>query len=125
MALLVEYHEELEIDLHRQGVDLLDVWRGTLSLRRLELMVRHLPAKSLLVRELAPEVAAQADWSPEGYLIADLFDAFARANFKDPKPYPRPAEQVRQRQRAEARRSALEAQRERAKTQMKQLEGRT
>lgn len=38
--------------------------------------------------------AAASGWkypmSNEAMVLADLFDAFARANFKNPKPYPRP-----------------------------------
>lgn len=115
MTLLNEHHEELELDLHRQGVDLLDVWRGRLSLRRLDLLVRHLPATSDLVRALDPEAAAVASMPPVGYVLMDLFDLQAQAKFKNPKPYPRPADVIRQRQRTAARHEALERQRDRAK----------
>lgn len=113
MTVLTEYHEELEIDLHGQGVDLLDVWRGRLSLRRLELLIRHLPATSRLGRAVNPDSALHAEWTPTTYLLADLFDLTARAKFKDPKPYPRPADIARERARAEARLAALERQRDR------------
>jgi hypothetical protein len=119
VLLLTEYHEELEIDLHRQGIDLLDVWRGRLSLRRLELAIRHLPASSALVRAVDPDAAAMSEMPPVGYVLMDFFDLFARAKFQNPKPYPRPADVLRERQRAEA----LERQRDRANARRQSATG--
>jgi hypothetical protein len=110
VALICEYHEELEIDLHCQNVDLLDLWRGKLSLRRLELMIRHLPLSSVLVRTVDPDLAATAEWTADTYMLADLFDLHARTSFKNPKPYPRPADALRKKRQADARHAALERQ---------------
>lgn len=106
---MVEYHEELEIDL-LPDVDLLDLWRGKLSFRRLALLIRHLPATSALVRSIEPDVAAAAEWGSVNYQLADLFDAFARINFDKPKPYPRPADAIKKRRDDEARYEALQQQ---------------
>lgn len=112
MRLVVEYHEELETDLLPHH-DLLDVWRGRMSWRRLELLIRHLPADSGLVRALNPDLAVVAAWTVETEVQAAIFDAIMHANFQDPQPFPRPQQQIEQRNRAEARRAALERQRDR------------
>ena len=106
MALVVEYHEELEVDL--APVDLLDLWRGRLSFRRLELLIRHLdPRTSELVRAVNPDLSEMAEWDATSYLIAHLIDTTAAAHFKNPKPFPRPAQRIEQRDRDEARRAKL------------------
>lgn len=112
MAFVVEYHEELEADLLPEW-DLLDVWRGHLSWRRLALLIRILPASGAVVRAINPEAAAAAGMPPEGYVLMDIFDLFARAKFQNPQPYPRPAELLKEQRRREARHAALERQRDR------------
>ncbi|WP_322767684.1 hypothetical protein [Frankia sp. Cr1] len=52
-------------------MDLLDLYRGRLSWRRLRVIIRHLPADSALARELHGE---SADWSRTDRLLADLVD---------------------------------------------------
>ncbi|MEO6081561.1 MAG: hypothetical protein ABIQ18_00445 [Umezawaea sp.] len=47
--------EALEIDCLRLGVDLLDLYRGDLSLRRVCAIVAHLPPDSALWRALHPD----------------------------------------------------------------------
>lgn len=116
MELVVEHHEDLEHDL-LPDVDLLDLWRGRLSFRRLELLIRRLPTDSATVHAVHPESALIAAWSPTDYVLADLYDITARAHFKDPKPYPRPADAIRERQRRDARREALQRQKERVARQ--------
>lgn len=107
MTLVVEYHEELEIDL-LPDVDLLDLWRGSLSFRRVELLIRYLdPATSLTVRAANPDVAQMSSWNVTNYQLADLFDAFRGVHYKNPPPYPRPAAVIRERSRTEIRRAAL------------------
>lgn len=112
MAFTVECHEELEADLLPEH-DLLDVWRGNLSWRRLELLIRHLPQGGATVRKIAPDVAAMADWTHEAEVAATHFDAYMQVHFKSPKPYPRPATVAAERRRTEARHAALELQAQR------------
>lgn len=112
MAFVVEHHEELEIDLLPEH-DLLDLWRGRMSWRRLAVLIADLPPTGRVVRTLAPEVAAVAAWTHEAEVAATHFDAYMRVHFKDPKPYPRPAVQAQERKRSEARWAALERQAER------------
>lgn len=126
MALVVEYHEELEIDLAPQ-VDLLDFWRGRLSARRLELLIRHLDPSSATFQAIDPEAAAEASWAVTDYLLAHLIDMTSVAHglkTKQGQPvpaFPRPAEAIRQRKRDEARLQALIAQRDRVKQRRAQL----
>lgn len=106
MALVVEYHEELEASLLPE-YDLLDFWRGTLSARRLELLLRNLDPSSPLVVALNPDAARLASWKASDYLLADFYDLFAAANFKNPQPYPRPADVIAKRNQTNARHAAL------------------
>lgn len=101
--LIREYGDEIEADLLERGFDLLDMWRGELSPRRVALLVRALP------RDSATRQAMDADnppWGPTDYLLADIFDAiqyltravqagYARKLPPEPKPYPRPGSQKR------------------------------
>lgn len=107
MALVVEYHEELELDLHDQRIDLLDLWRGTLTPRLLMLLIKDLPATSRTARAINPDGAAIAAWGVTDYLLADLFDITAKTHFKNPEPYPRPAVVVERRNRDNERRRRL------------------
>lgn len=50
-------------------------------------------------------VGQRFPWTPEVYVLADLFDLFAQRMFKHPTPYPRPV--------GAARATALEQQRDR------------
>jgi hypothetical protein len=59
-------------------VDLLDHYRGTLSARRLRVLVQHLPADSNLVRALHGE---QAGWGLTDHLLATAVDQLAVANW--------------------------------------------
>ncbi|QUQ62690.1 hypothetical protein [Kutzneria sp. CA-103260] len=81
-------------------MDLLDHYRGTLSARRLRVLVQHLPADSNLVRALHGE---QADWRLADHLLATVVDQLAVANWlfvsansgdgdrpEPPAPLPRP-----------------------------------
>lgn len=36
-------------------------------------------------------------WPREAFILADHFDAFAQATYKNPKPYPRPSDRTRNR----------------------------
>jgi hypothetical protein len=56
-------------------VDLLDFYRGTLSARRLGVLVRHLSVKSSLVRALN---GGRPQWVTADHLIADLWALWAK-----------------------------------------------
>lgn len=85
-------------------MDLLDHYRGTLSARRLRVLVQHLPADSSLVRALHGE---QAGWGLTDHLLATVVDQQAVANWlfvcansgegdqpDPPTPLPRPGVEV-------------------------------
>jgi hypothetical protein len=79
--LLGEHGDEIEADLLRfYRVDLLDFYRGTLSARRLGVLVRQLPVQSALVRSLND---GRPPWSVTDHLIADLWALAAKAHFGD------------------------------------------
>jgi hypothetical protein len=56
-------------------VDLLDFYRGTLSVRRLGVLVRQLPAESATVRALND---GRPPWSVTDHLVADLWALWAK-----------------------------------------------
>lgn len=66
-------------------VDLLDFYRGTLSARRLGVLVRQLPAESALSRALN---GGQPPWTTTDHRIADLWSLWAK------KEHPLRAEMV-------------------------------
>ncbi|MBC2877439.1 MULTISPECIES: hypothetical protein [Streptomyces] len=78
-------------------MDLLDWHRGTLSSRRLAVLVAHLPRDSAVNRALHGEAA---DWDASTHLLAAVVDHLAVANWltatlagdedADPLPYPEP-----------------------------------
>lgn len=98
-----EHPEELEADLLEFfGVDLLDLWRGRLSLRRIAVLVRSL-ARRHGRSSLAGVMDETAEWATSDYLLARISDAlemsnflFMKANASDssslmpPDPLPRP-----------------------------------
>jgi hypothetical protein len=122
---LQRHHEALEIDLLGRGIDLLDFWRGRMTPRRLWLLIRSVLAdpKSALYREVDPDGAMAAKWSPTDWLLADLYDLTFRAAGGKNHTYPRPTreglrEQREQVERAAERYRALEAQAERSNRQL-------
>jgi hypothetical protein len=76
-----EYSDELEADLLEFfGVDLLDLWRGRLSIRRLNALIRSLmakPGRSALLQA----VDERASWSESEYMMARVSDALELSNF--------------------------------------------
>lgn len=122
-AALAGYWEEIEFDLRKMGVRLTDFFRGKISPRELVSLIRFLPADSMFVRKAAPDTAQIASWTQTDYLLADLFDVYARVHFENPKPYPRPGDAIREREAQERRRAQLEAQlqRQRAREQERRL----
>jgi hypothetical protein len=104
----------VEADLLRYfSIDLMDLWRGRLSFRRLALLIRHLPSESwtqTALRDAAEgELAEPADnelasftgqpWALANYQLASLKDEIAHLRFvvarsagndKYPPPTPTP-----------------------------------
>ncbi|MFI5877532.1 hypothetical protein ACIBAH_34885 [Streptomyces sp. NPDC051445] len=76
-----EFHDELEADLLEFfNVDLLDVWRGRLSIRRIGVLIDSLmrkPGKSTLLMAMDERAA----WSESDYLLARVSDALELSNF--------------------------------------------
>lgn len=78
-------------------MDLLDWHRGSLSARRLSVLVKHLPRDSAVNRDLHGEAA---EWDANTHLLAAITDHLAVANWitlamnsdeeSDPVPYPEP-----------------------------------
>jgi hypothetical protein len=76
---LSEHHSAIEADLaHYYGADLLDLYRGTLSVRKLFALVSGLPQGSALHRALRGDAA---DWDTNDYLLAAVVDYLAVANW--------------------------------------------
>ena len=111
LTLLDEHWEAVEADLAFKGIDLSDVWRGTLSFRRLAVLLRGLPQESLYKaalwdgmtpedRKALPEPKGYGPWSREALQLARVGDALdwlvwsktedGAANRNRPQPYPRP-----------------------------------
>lgn len=99
MALLVRYHKELEHDFLALGVDILDVWRGEVSLRRCRVLIDTLPPGSALLRSFSDDDG----WGVTDYLLAQLIDVAMIGNWlqtdtkksKKPKRFPRPSDMRR------------------------------
>lgn len=76
------------------GVDVLDVWRGQVSLRRLKVLLDQLPRDSALKRALI----GGPHYLPE-HVLADIYDLLAIVNTDPkrgkPKPYPRAGDELR------------------------------
>lgn len=68
----------LEADLQREyQADLCDVWRGTLSLRKLRVFIEHLPADSASARAIADVTGPLSQWSLTDALLGRLVDELA------------------------------------------------
>ena len=75
--------DEVEADLARfYRIDLRDLWRGDLTLRRLGVLVAALPPESATMSTLAPQMTAEVSsdvvprqWSLDQQLLANVFDA--------------------------------------------------
>jgi hypothetical protein len=101
-----EFQDELEADLLEFfGVDLLDLWRGQLSLRRIGVLIDSLMRKtgrSVLLMAMDE----RSSWSESDYLLARVSDALELSNFlfikanagedaddlETPTPIPRPGD---------------------------------
>lgn len=97
----------MEADLHwRFHVDLTDLWRGGLSLRKLSVLIAHLPPESATLRALAKLPPSSDGWDVHAFLLSDLYFAFT-GEVHPSRP------QVQKQSRYAALRSKLEAQRAR------------
>ncbi|MFF0389680.1 DUF5361 domain-containing protein [Kitasatospora sp. NPDC004615] len=124
--LLEEYGEAIEADLpaHYPGVRLRHLFTGELTWRELRSLIRGLPPTS----RLRTAIAGRPLWTATEYLLADVFDVLAAANWQrtgdksaaKPKPYPRPV--VRDQQADAAKDQARAAARERARTHQQAVE---
>lgn len=76
MRLLDEHGDEIEADLSRfHNLDLCDLYRGTLSLRRVGVLVHHLPHNSALVIALND---GQPKWTNIEHLLADIWTVLVK-----------------------------------------------
>ncbi|MFG2228032.1 hypothetical protein [Streptomyces sp. NPDC048644] len=76
-----DFSDELEADfLEFFGVDLLDVWRGRLSLRRVHVLIQSLIKKPGRSTFLA-QVDESASWSVMDHLLARVSDATEISNY--------------------------------------------
>lgn len=64
------------------GIDLLDFYRGKISLRRLLVFVSELPRSSRTITELlSREHGALVEWDQKDYMLADLIDSVRVSNY--------------------------------------------
>ena len=116
--MLFHFHGAIESDLHDKGLDLVDLWRGKLSLRKVKVITDHLGPTSALQRAIT-----DSSWTDIEELLATLIDVeklalWQRAgdkNARRPEPYPRPgmeqAKEANLRAKAEAfRRTQMKGQ---------------
>lgn len=100
LSLIREHGDAIEADLAFRGYDLLDLWRGKLSPRKVDVLIRGLPADSATRMAMNER---QPLWSRTDFILADLVDATnsvawvsankdveRRNQSKFPDPYPRP-----------------------------------
>lgn len=92
--LLQEYHEEFERDLLDVGIDILDFWRGEVSLRRMGVVLRTFGPRTALHRVLVDQ------WGYEAHLLATVADILQMGNWqrggdakaRKPQPIRRPGD---------------------------------
>lgn len=105
--MLQEYSDAIEADFHRfYQLDLLDLYRGTLSPRKVLVLIEHLPPGAALWNETGGDSA----WTLETHLLANVLDAVNVSNWiaaggkqsSKPKPIARPDELLKKRKHHEA-----------------------
>ena len=106
----------MEADLQRYyRLDLRDLWRGGLTLRRVGVMVAGLPPESLTMSRVLPDLpdrdgGPERLWSVEAQLLATVVDAVqsathaivqsnAKHRVRPPRPLPRPGGREKRRRR--------------------------
>ncbi|WP_017590912.1 hypothetical protein [Nocardiopsis ganjiahuensis] len=98
----------MEADLARYyRIELADLWRGLLTLRRLAVLLRHLPSESATATALGGD-----GWTLAHYLMADIVHATTGQ--------PHPAD-PRVRRAEEEKKARLEQARERAERRRQEL----
>ncbi|QDH92459.1 tail assembly chaperone [Gordonia phage Dmitri] len=106
-ATLIQFGGEVEADLLRfYNVDLLDLWRGRLSLRRLSTLLLHLPKDSALA--IATN-GGTSPWSLTDILLADLWVITGKARWGKKAADEHPLRKVQLRKRSNARKQARKA----------------
>lgn len=116
----------LEADFERYyGRDVLDVYRGTLSLRKASNLALMLPPGAITWQEAGTDSA----WTITDHLLADVLDALNTANWqrgqdgnrKRPDPVPRPRElrEKREKREREMQRASRFLERQRARREAK------
>ncbi|GHF38636.1 hypothetical protein GCM10010218_19780 [Streptomyces mashuensis] len=79
--MIQQYPDELEADLLEHfGIDLLGLWRGQLSLRRISVLIKALMGKAGRSALLAA-FDESATWSVQEHLSARISDSLELANF--------------------------------------------
>lgn len=112
-AVLEDYPDALEYDLQRLGIDLMDFWRGTLSVRKIIALAWYLPEDSAVVSELrAEQTGADAalfrSWTTAVEMTANVVDAVVnntasraqmntKKKLKAPEPISRPGQSKKDR----------------------------
>lgn len=93
--LLREHGDALEADFQRYyGIDLVDLYKGTLSPRKAQVLAMYLPPGAAVWQEAGTDAA----WDTTDYLLAEAVDALRTANWQrsgkgqKPEPLPRPTE---------------------------------
>ncbi|MEU6389961.1 hypothetical protein [Streptomyces sp. NPDC046939] len=81
VRVIQEFPDELEADLLEFfDVDLLDLWRGRLSLRRIGVLINSLvakPGRSTLLMAMDH----RANWAESDYMLARVSDALELSNY--------------------------------------------
>jgi hypothetical protein len=73
--LVREHGDALEADMQQHfGIELADLYRGRLSLRRLRVLIDHLPVESRTARSLADAPPELAHWTLDSALLGRLVD---------------------------------------------------
>lgn len=72
--MLNRYHEQIEFDFDQRGWDLLDFWRGRITLRKLWVRITNLPSDSAFLRAVDPSLL----WGTTEHAIADMHDDLVR-----------------------------------------------
>ncbi|WP_448222460.1 hypothetical protein [Gordonia iterans] len=97
----------MEADLHRYYQrDVVDVWRGKLTFRKLGVLIRQLPPESALSRKL---LGGREPWSLTDYLLSDLWALQAKSVSKkapDQHPWRAKEDQARKASQVNRRSSA-------------------
>lgn len=100
LSLIREHGDAIEADLAFRGYDLLDMWRGKLSPRKVDVLIRGLPVDSATRMAMNDRKPL---WTDTDFLLAAVIDATNNVAWtvankdvpkkdwgKLPEPFPRP-----------------------------------